>query len=125
MKLKIQHEFEITNPITDTTHTGTWTEPTKKQVKEIEKLSPKKELKRLKELSKDDRTSKEQKEYEKLSDIVDGFSIEDIYQARLEFSMHSDNKADILEIAETYSGGYSIVFNGIMQSIRDNAEGND
>ncbi len=144
MKLRIQYDFSL--EVGDDKYTGTFTDLTKKQIKEVDKLSPKKALEdagkinaKIARLNAKIDNAKELQEYKKVDtyyaklDTLEGklepllgsieaFSIEYVYKARLELSIGGDDKEKILEIADEY--GYKRVFETIMKDIADKTEGN-
>ncbi len=144
MKLKLQYDFTL--EVGEDTYTGTFTDLTKKQVKEVDKLSPKKALKEANKITpkiarlNDKIDNAEQLEdykkvaayhtkldaleakLEPLMNEVDTFDIEDVYKARLQLSIGGDDKAKVLEVGEEY--GYKRVFETIMKDIADKTEGN-
>jgi len=115
MKLKLEHEFELT--VSETTYKGLLRDLTKKEVKSINKLSPRAEIKELKKI--EDRTSKRAIE---LEDIIDNFDTENIYQKRLSLSIMGDDKDAIMAVGEEY--GYNRVFDTIIEDIAQRREGN-
>ena len=145
-KLIIAHEFSIETE--DNTYTGTLSDLSKKQKKEL-KTKTASETKNSKELQKvfkkldnikamfelADKADKYedaikyQKEkaaledkLEKLIDSVGENDTESVYKVILEMSMKSDNKAEIIELAEEF--GYELIFKTIDGDIAERKKGN-
>ena len=117
MQLKLIHDFEL--EVGEKMYSGTLRDLTKKEVKQIEKLSPTKELKQLKKL---EREEGDIDEINRLIDIVEGYDTEKVYKARLDMSLEGKHKDDILQVGEVY--GYSRVYQTIIEDIAERKEGN-
>lgn len=139
MKLLLTDPFSI--EYGDITLKGEFTPLTKKQNKEVEKLSPKKELKESAKLSKKiiklkDKieTSKKlekwlgvetfteildgvEAEYDALQDKIESYDPEDIYKKILELAVSGEDKKDIMALYEVAS--YSTILDTIKKDIQE------
>jgi hypothetical protein len=123
MKLQIAYEFEL--EVGDDKYTGTFIDPTKKQLKEIDKLAPTKELKELEKVERKLSHKADPSMWarrEELLDIVDGFDSDDLFKERLAISVKSEDFDAIMKVGEDY--GYKRVFDTIIKDIAERREGN-
>ncbi len=118
MKLKLLHDFEL--EVGNDKYTGTLKDLTKGEIKKIEKLTPTKELKELKKLQR--KPEKNADRINELLDIIDDFDVDEVFKARLEKSIDSQFREQILVVGASY--GYQRVFDTIMEDIADKKEGN-
>jgi len=126
-KLNISHYFEI--DVGDETYTGEFTDLTKKQIKETNKLIPDDTLKQLKKLNRKLRLADSEKQRVKIEEQIDALEevlkdhdIDDVYKRRLELSVSGDDKKSILEVGDKY--GHKRVFETIIQDISERKEKN-
>jgi len=144
MKLRLQYDFTL--EVGEDTYSGTFIDLTKKQIKEIDSLSPKKALKeankitaKVTRLNAKIDNAKELDEPKKIAgyytkldaleakleplmDEVDSYDIEEVYKVRIQLSIGGGDKEKVLEVGEEY--GYQRVFDTIMKDIAEKSEGN-
>ena len=126
MKLKLEHEFELT--VGEDTFKGLFVDLTKKETKKLDEYSPTDELKKASKLQRKIKVANEknkpklENELDELIDIIDSYDTEKLYLERLTLSIKGDDKDAILAIGEQY--GYSRVFDTIIEDIAERKEGN-
>ncbi len=144
MKLKLEFDFDL--EVGEDTYSGTFTDLTKKQIKEIDKMTPAKALKesskintKIKRLEEKIANARELSNHNKIDEYyaklelledkllplmneVDTFDLDNVFKRRLELSIGGDDKAEVLKVGEEY--GYQRVFNTIMEDIAKSTKGN-
>jgi len=146
MKLQISHEFEL--EFEDKSYTGEFLDLTKKEKKQSKQMFEKQskiatdlnnQIKKVAKLSRKieiaekqenwDNVEKHEKEKDaveirvnELSDNLDEISnLEEVYKRRLEVSLKSEDKDEILDLGELY--GYERLHNVIAEDIAEKKEG--
>jgi len=121
MKLKLEHEFELT--VGDDTFKGLFVDLTKKETKKLDKYSPTDELKKATKLQRKIKVASDkdkailENELDELLEAIDAYDTEELYKQRLILSLKGDDKDAVLAVGERY--GYNRVFDTIIEDISE------